>query len=140
MNLDITLSAPAECSVEVSLYKDEVLLDSKYSIFGSGEEKIHFEQDFVPGETYRLEIGRHEEDLYYTDRTFHEHFIKVVSVVLDDFWKLTDNQTHYDREYVDFVECRATWELANDRFNDVLHFNGSLLYNITTPVRGMFFK
>jgi hypothetical protein len=140
MKLDITVTATGECDLEIALYDGEMLLEMIRCITLPGAETFNIEHDFVAGKKYRLEIGRHETDLYQTDRTFHEHQLIISSVLLDEFWKLTDNRTHYDKEYVDFVQDRATWELTNDKFNDTIHFNGSLIYEITTPARGMFFK
>lgn len=94
---------------------------------------------------YILKISRHEQGLYHTQRLTHESHVFVDKIILDNFWTIDEKNhwstTSYDQKYVNHLKDKqVTWELSKKMYNNILYFNGSLIYNITIPIRGMFFK
>lgn len=92
-----------------------------------------------------LSVSRHEPKLYSTTDTCLPNCVFVKKIVLDSFWEIGDHNhmsvTNYDQEYVSHVkQLPHTYELSKTVYNNALFFNGSLDYQITRPIRKMFFQ
>ena len=147
MNFKIKLTKtninPAVVLIEI-LHEDKLLHGEKFFLNGSVDIRA-FDCDLNLGSEYTLKISRHELELYQTDKLVHDSYVNVDSIVIDNFWTIGEgnhwSKTVYDKEYINYLSNKpVTWELSKNLYNNVLFFNGSLEYTITTPIRTMFFK
>lgn len=132
MNYKITLSKTADQIVEI-------LINGQQYILYDQQQVIELESDTD------IVISRCDKNLYQTNKLVHDTYIIVEQILIDNFWVIGHNnhwsKTMYDQEYYNYLlDKPVTWELSKDLYNNVLFFNGSLIYHITTPIRGMFFK
>ena len=147
MNFKIKLTktniTPAVVSIEF-LHKDKLLHSEKFFLNRSADIR-EFDCGLDLGLEYILRISRHELELYQTDKLVHDSYVNVDSLIIDNFWTIGEDnhwsKTVYDKEYINHLGNKpVTWELSKNLYNNVLFFNGSLEYTITTPIRKMFFK
>jgi hypothetical protein len=134
---------PAVVSIEF-LHGNKLLHGEKFFLSGSADVRsIDYNLDL--GSKYVLRISRNESELYQTDKLVHDSHVIVDSITIDNFWTIGKanhwSKTVYDKKYIDHLRDKpVTWELDKELYNNVLFFNGSLQYTITTPIRKMFFK
>ena len=147
MNFKIKLTKtniiPAVVSIEF-LRDQKILHGEKFFLNGSADIRA-FDYNLDLGSEYILRISRHESELYQTDKLVHDSYVNVGSITIDNFWTIGEDnhcsKTVYDKEYINHLSNKpVTWELSKNLYNNVLFFNGSLEYTITTPIRTMFFK
>ena len=132
MNYKITLNKTSNEMVEIVINGQQCILDDLQQVI-----ELESDTDVV--------ISRRDKNLYQTAKLVHDTYVIVEQILIDDFWIIDHNnhwsKTVYDQEYCDHLKDKpVTWELSKDLYNNVLFFNGSLVYHITTPIRGMFFK
>jgi hypothetical protein len=132
MNYKITLSKTTNETVDISINGQQYILDDQLQVI-----ELDLDTDII--------ISRCDKNLYQTAKLVHDTYVIVEQILIDDFWIIGHNnhwsKTVYDQEYCDHLKNKpTTWELSKDLYNNVLFFNGSLIYHITTPIRGMFFK
>lgn len=137
MKIDIDLSKnnsrsvpriKIECDGTV-IYKDMINMKDVVSLLVPDKAIGHYE----------LRISRDEP----FDGTTHKTWIQVESIMIDNFWQIGKlnhwSKTEYAQEYVSRVQAQDhSWELTAGLYNDTLFYNGSLIYEITAPVRKMF--
>jgi hypothetical protein len=147
LNFNLTLSKTTEISATVAvefLQDDYMLYFEKFSINEPSVKKT-FTVDLESDRSYILKVSRHEQELYQTDKLVHDSHLVIDSIVIDDFWTI-DSKNHwsktvYDSAYIKHLKDKSvTWELSKHLHNNILFFNGSLDYNIKTPIRSMFFQ
>ena len=134
MNIKITLKKNAPESVTININSQPYTLVDQITTISIDQQ--------LPS---LLEISRNDIALYNTDRLTHSTYVIVEQILIDNFWGIGDknhwSKTRYSQEYIQHLDNKpVTWELSKDLYNNTLFFNGSLEYNITTPIRGMFFK
>lgn len=105
-------------------------------IIGSLCHEIEFDVYPRPGS---LRISRKESMI----GTSHLTYVSIDKIILDEFWEINSGNdpsyTEYDEDYVGHaINLGASWELTKKRHNNVLFFNGSIRYDITFPLRSMF--
>lgn len=105
------------------------------------QQVVCMEVAHKPIGTYTLSISRHEP---FTGTT-HATWVKIESIRIDEFWEIAQHnhwsKTSYDPDYMSIVsKMENSWELTKDLYNDTLFFNGSISYEITAPVRKMFWS
>jgi hypothetical protein len=132
MNYKITLSKTADETVEILINGQQYILSDQLQVI-----ELDSDTDIV--------ITRCDKNLYQTAKLVHDTYVIVEQILIDNFWIIGHtnhwSKTVYDQEYFDHLKDKpTTWELSKDLYNNVLFFNGSLIYYITTPIRGMFFK
>jgi len=147
MNFKIKLTKtniiPAVGSIEFSC--DQKILHSEKFFLNRSADIKEFDYNLDLGSEYILRISRHESELYQTDKLVHDSYVNVDSITIDNFWTIGEgnhwSKTIYDKEYINHISNKpVSWELSKNLYNNVLFFNGSLEYTITTPIRTMFFK
>lgn len=92
-----------------------------------------------------LSISRFDPTLYSTTNTCLSNCVFVKKIILDNFWEISNSNhmstTRYDQDYIRHVTLLPhTYELSKTAYNNALFFNGSLDYQITRPIRKMFFR
>lgn len=132
MNYKITLNKTSNEIVEIAINGQQYTLYNQQQII-----ELDSDTDII--------ISRCDKHLYQTTKLVHDTYIIVEQILIDNFWIIDHNnhwsKTVYDQEYCNHLRDKSvTWELSKDLYNNVLFFNGSLIYHITTPIRGMFFK
>jgi len=135
MNILIVLKKQSDNSDPVVLVQEKTIVLSKL-IF---EVRLDVEIPTV------LKISRNEPELYTTTNTCLDNCVYVDKIIIDNFWEITESNhlsvTEYNKEYIEHVlKFQHTYELSKTLYNNALFFNGSLLYNLTKPIRSMFFN
>jgi len=133
MNYKITLRKNTDEPVEVLINSTPHLLKNQQTVIDINTDDA------------TINVSRHDNRLYQTSNLVHNTYVIVDQILIDNFWTIGDknhwSKTIYDQSYIDHLADKpVTWELSKDLYNNVLFFNGSLIYYITKPIRGMFFK
>jgi hypothetical protein len=133
MNYKITLSKNTDEEVEIQINLTPYVLTSQQTVID------------IDTDSTVIDISRHDNSLYQTSNLVHTTYVIVEQILIDNFWIIGDknhwSKTIYEQTYRDHLADKSvTWELGKDLYNNVLFFNGSLIYCITKPIRGMFFK
>jgi len=133
MNYKITLSKNTDEEVEIQINLTSYVLTSQQTVID------------IDTDSTVIDISRHDNSLYQTSNLVHTTYVIVEQILIDNFWIIGDknhwSKTIYEQAYRDHLADKpVTWELGKDLYNNVLFFNGSLIYCITKPIRGMFFK
>jgi hypothetical protein len=133
MNYKITLSKNTDEEVEIQINLTSYVLTSQQTVID------------IDTDSTVIDISRHDNSLYQTSNLVHTTYVIVEQILIDNFWIIGDknhwSKTIYEQTYRDHLADKpVTWEIGKDLYNNVLFFNGSLIYCITKPIRGMFFK
>jgi hypothetical protein len=133
MNYKITLSKNTDEEVEIQINLTSHILTAQQTVID------------IDTDSTVINISRHDNSLYQTFNLVHTTYVIVEQILIDNFWIIGDNnhwsKTIYEQTYRDHLADKpVTWELSKDLYNNVLFFNGSIVYHITKPIRGMFFK
>lgn len=144
LQLGKTSDASATVAVEF-LNANQYMLFYKYFTIDANQIELEFDHELTLDDSYVLKVTRHDHSLYSSDQLVHDSYVIVENIIIDDFWVIGKNNhwstTVFDTKYIEHLKDKlVTWELSNTVCNNTLYFNGSLEYNITAPIRKMFFK
>lgn len=128
--------------ITIKFYK-KFTNDYLYNEKIKSDNGISFCVDLDFKEEYILEISRNN----LIKNRHHSNWIIIDKVVLDKFWTIDENNNSsfsvLNADYMEIAKQNgADWELQkhNTYHNNVLFFNGKIIYNIITPIRKNFWK